>query len=153
MAPWEQHDAGTGILEVKLKPISLPTIPMRRNHVVFTFKNPATNWRRERATVVCVLGGTLHPECDVPMDFREETREEQMPFIFASSTCQSWSRHYPLHGKDNTIAPNIYNGCTVGYNCLLYTSDAADEEDSVDLGGRRIIKKKKKIKINNDRDS
>src|SRR5665648_1209546 len=27
------------------------------------------------------------------------------------------------------------------YNvCLLYTSDAADEEDSVDLGGRRIIK-------------
>src|SRR5665648_1147718 len=25
-------------------------------------------------------------------------------------------------------------------NCLLYTSDAADEEDSVDLGGRRIIK-------------
>src|SRR5665648_1249109 len=28
--------------------------------------------------------------------------------------------------------------------CLLYTSDAADEEDSVDIGGRRIIKKKKK---------
>ena len=26
-------------------------------------------------------------------------------------------------------------------SCLLYTSDAADEEDSVDLGGRRIIKK------------
>src|SRR5665648_573086 len=24
------------------------------------------------------------------------------------------------------------------YTCLLYTSDAADEEDSVDLGGRRI---------------
>ena len=23
-------------------------------------------------------------------------------------------------------------------HCLLYTSDAADEEDSVDLGGRRI---------------
>eukprot|EP00658_Telonema_sp_P-2_P004207 TRINITY_DN1157_c0_g1_i14.p2 TRINITY_DN1157_c0_g1~~TRINITY_DN1157_c0_g1_i14.p2 ORF type:complete len:132 (+),score=28.12 TRINITY_DN1157_c0_g1_i14:391-786(+) len=34
-----------------------------------------------------------------------------------------------------------------GNTCLLYTSDAADEEDSVDLGGRRIIKKKKKIKI------
>ena len=25
--------------------------------------------------------------------------------------------------------------------CLLYTSDAADERSSVDLGGRRIIKK------------
>ena len=34
--------------------------------------------------------------------------------------------------------PSVY------YPCLLYTSDAADEEDSVDLGGRRIIKKKKK---------
>ena len=31
--------------------------------------------------------------------------------------------------------------------CLLYTSDAADERSSVDLGGRRIIKKKKKNKI------
>ena len=27
------------------------------------------------------------------------------------------------------------------YPCLLYTSDAADERSSVDLGGRRIIKK------------
>ena len=35
------------------------------------------------------------------------------------------------------ILGKIKNGC------LLYTSDAADEEDSVDLGGRRIIKKKK----------
>ena len=29
--------------------------------------------------------------------------------------------------------------------CLLYTSDAADERSSVDLGGRRIIKKKKNL--------
>ena len=28
--------------------------------------------------------------------------------------------------------------------CLLYTSDAADERSSVDLGGRRFIKKKHK---------
>ena len=28
--------------------------------------------------------------------------------------------------------------------CLLYTSDAADERSSVDLGGRRIFKKKKR---------
>ena len=33
-----------------------------------------------------------------------------------------------------------------GTGCLLYTSDAADERSSVDLGGRRIIKKKKKQK-------
>src|SRR5665811_1383666 len=30
------------------------------------------------------------------------------------------------------------------YGCLLYTSDAADDLTRVDLGGRRIIKKKKK---------
>ena len=29
--------------------------------------------------------------------------------------------------------------------CLLYTSDAADERSSVDLGGRRIIKKKTRL--------
>ena len=28
--------------------------------------------------------------------------------------------------------------------CLLYTSDAADERSSVDLGGRRIIKKERR---------
>ncbi len=32
---------------------------------------------------------------------------------------------------------------SVTWGCLLYTSDAADERSSVDLGGRRIIKKKK----------
>eukprot|EP00656_Telonema_subtile_P045701 TRINITY_DN51971_c0_g1_i1.p1 TRINITY_DN51971_c0_g1~~TRINITY_DN51971_c0_g1_i1.p1 ORF type:complete len:386 (-),score=7.44 TRINITY_DN51971_c0_g1_i1:32-1189(-) len=38
-----------------------------------------------------------------------------------------------------------FDGCTplhrlcMSSACLLYTSDAADEEDSVDLGGRRII--------------
>ena len=38
----------------------------------------------------------------------------------------------------------LFNGdltTTIG-PCLLYTSDAADERSSVDLGGRRIIKKK-----------
>ena len=30
------------------------------------------------------------------------------------------------------------------FACLLYTSDAADERSSVDLGGRRIIKKNKR---------
>ena len=35
--------------------------------------------------------------------------------------------------------------------CLLYTSDAADERSSVDLGGRRIIKKKNKVKNTDER--
>ena len=35
---------------------------------------------------------------------------------------------------------DLARGMRVSNACLLYTSDAADEEDSVDLGGRRIIK-------------
>ena len=31
------------------------------------------------------------------------------------------------------------------WTCLLYTSDAADDLLCVDLGGRRIIKKKKQM--------
>ena len=38
-----------------------------------------------------------------------------------------------------SVAPTSENTVT----CLLYTSDAADERSSVDLGGRRIITKKK----------
>ena len=38
--------------------------------------------------------------------------------------------------------PMLENTERLVTSCLLYTSDAADEEDSVDLGGRRIIKKK-----------
>ena len=42
---------------------------------------------------------------------------------------------------------NCYNANQTDhlYDCLLYTSDAADERSSVDLGGRRIIKKKNKL--------
>src|SRR5664279_2809875 len=38
--------------------------------------------------------------------------------------------------RDCRIDPPARAGCCLC--CLLYTSDAADEEDSVDLGGRRI---------------
>ena len=40
-----------------------------------------------------------------------------------------------------------FSNPTCHFSCLLYTSDAADEEDSVDLGGRRIIKKLCKSKF------
>ena len=44
-------------------------------------------------------------------------------------------------GEKKTPKPFV-NAC----DCLLYTSDAADERSSVDLGGRRIIKQKTKKK-------
>eukprot|EP01016_Furgasonia_blochmanni_P004057 TRINITY_DN1157_c0_g1_i1.p1 TRINITY_DN1157_c0_g1~~TRINITY_DN1157_c0_g1_i1.p1 ORF type:complete len:147 (-),score=27.90 TRINITY_DN1157_c0_g1_i1:19-459(-) len=38
--------------------------------------------------------------------------------------------------------PRLYELRARAYTCLLYTSDAADDLLCVDLGGRRIIKKK-----------
>ena len=52
--------------------------------------------------------------------------------------------HVPQVGI--SINSSIYKSWTREVFCLLYTSDAADERSSVDLGGRRIIKKKKNIK-------
>src|SRR5678809_559581 len=51
----------------------------------------------------------------------------------------------PIHGTGITLVPQVLKrfGFTNVHICLLYTSDAADERSSVDLGGRRIIKKKK----------
>ena len=57
----------------------------------------------------------------------------------------------PLQLEAAGVPFKLYNPSDYGvpgsfgivYTCLLYTSDAADERSSVDLGGRRIIKKKK----------
>eukprot|EP00658_Telonema_sp_P-2_P074698 TRINITY_DN63984_c0_g1_i1.p1 TRINITY_DN63984_c0_g1~~TRINITY_DN63984_c0_g1_i1.p1 ORF type:complete len:116 (-),score=32.66 TRINITY_DN63984_c0_g1_i1:15-362(-) len=54
----------------------------------------------------------------------------------------------PSINNNNTISSSSPTGSPLksrngyAYGCLLYTSDAADEEDSVDLGSRRIIQKK-----------
>src|SRR5450756_3252868 len=48
---------------------------------------------------------------------------------------------YPSHSYDTRMY------ATQSYHCLLYTSDAADDLLCVDLGGRGIIKKKKKKTI------
>ena len=56
----------------------------------------------------------------------------------ADPVCQvDHGLHLPLAGSE--VPGSGVRG--VG-GCLLYTSDAADERSSVDLGGRRIIKKK-----------
>ena len=54
-----------------------------------------------------------------------------------------------LCGLSTGIAPDEQMGAdrpmAFPNPCLLYTSDAADERSSVDLGGRRIIKKKTRL--------
>src|SRR5665811_2324231 len=58
-----------------------------------------------------------------------------------SETAQHFGRYAAVfHPSPEPATPMFYT-------CLLYTSDAADDLTRVDLGGRRIIKKKKKNKI------
>src|SRR5428012_25435 len=73
-------------------------------------------------------------------------------FFFSSrrrhtrSCLVSWARKMCIRdsrkrNRHDTCRDAILENC--GYLCLLYTSDAADDLLCVDLGGRRIIKKKK----------
>ena len=57
------------------------------------------------------------------------------------------------HGRANDQLRPVGQraGLDRGPACLLYTSDAADERSSVDLGGRRIIKKKTTSEMVTDR--
>ena len=59
-----------------------------------------------------------------------------LPLIFVG-------RQFDFGGGTESVPYEVY--AFVG--CLLYTSDAADERSSVDLGGRRIIKKKRERKV------
>ena len=48
-----------------------------------------------------------------------------------------------MDGREKKVFGACRDIIAKGTACLLYTSDAADEEDSGDLGGRHTIKKKK----------
>ena len=50
--------------------------------------------------------------------------------------------NHTIFGNGATLGGHVTVDDWVTISCLLYTSDAADERSSVDLGGRRIIKKK-----------
>src|SRR5450756_3207545 len=104
-----------------------------------------------------------------PADFRgqkiriqsSKVLDGQMRALGATPQVMAFSEVYQalqtgvVDGQENTPA-NMYtqkmdevqkyttltNHGYIGYVCLLYTSDAADDLLCVDLGGRRIIKKK-----------
>ena len=65
-------------------------------------------------------------------------------YLKARKELLSIAASYPDHfsGNDNIIG-RIGEYIAIKFlSCLLYTSDAADDLLSVDLGGRRIITKK-----------
>ena len=74
-----------------------------------------------------------------PLSFLTGSLTSFLLCIFSYFISNKIAFYFSLHKPSNSseIVQSISSSI-----CLLYTSDAADEEDSVDLGGRRIIKKK-----------
>src|SRR5678816_1091477 len=67
---------------------------------------------------------------------------EQGPVALAVNVDTGEGPHLTAEEKRQTletVAEAVAGKCKVIGGCLLYTSDAADERSSVDLGGRRII--------------
>src|SRR5678816_94033 len=98
-----------------------------------------------------------------------DTQSQSTPFVSDVQMLRQRAREHieqgavtSTYGLDAQQVCNVLNDalateivCVLRYRrhyyiCLLYTSDAADERSSVDLGGRRIIKKKKKMRDNDN---
>ena len=86
--------------------------------------------------------------------FKQKTAYEIEYGLVGSEMCirdRGWCCRPCGTGIDMLRGPNCGGGelkiivAMLERACLLYTSDAADERSSVDLGGRRIIKKQTRI--------
>src|SRR5665811_2595942 len=67
---------------------------------------------------------------------RAQSRKVRKKYLTAQSSSR-WA------GSITRATQDQYDLAVRALACLLYTSDAADDLTRVDLGGRRIIKKKK----------
>src|SRR5680860_1876960 len=67
-------------------------------------------------------------------------RENARYFNNTFSWNEGFKEYYAIKAAPNPYLMKILR--EEGFGCLLYTSDAADDLLCVDLGGRRIIKKK-----------
>ena len=79
---------------------------------------------------------------------RDLVRSRGLGDVYKRQVMENAARMLVLSGrpprqKQLPFMQKLMNGPLKG--CLLYTSDAADDLLCVDLGGRRIIKKKKQI--------
>src|SRR5664279_618043 len=82
----------------------------------------------------------LIPEVGLKYD---DVTEDMRAVELLESDVEPINVHYTEDAVVEQVLSDLCAGTAKDINCLLYTSDAADDEDTVDLGGCRIIKKKK----------
>src|SRR5664279_2529164 len=100
-------------------------------------------WFEETVRTYCTGHAYL---CRYADDFVCAFQHDKDAQRFYKALIQRLARFGLEVAEDKTQVIEFSHCKALAKTCLLYTSDAADEEDSVDLGGRRIIKKKKKKK-------
>ena len=101
-------------------------------------------------SIVCKVVETkkdLKAFIDFPHDLYKDDKN-YVPEIYIGQRSMFDKKNYPYYKHGDACLFLVYRDKTIVGRiaaCLLYTSDAADERSSVDLGGRRILKKKTKI--------
>ena len=107
--------------------------PIQFHTPLLDLKSVNIYWIKEDASNEIVLHADL--------DFNATVNAEELKkFLKISQSKEEKTINFVTTQNAKTISVAVHN------ICLLYTSDAADERSSVDLGGRRIIKKKKRNK-------
>ena len=110
---------------------------------------PVLELRDEHWDAICAHGLRAYPLEACGLLIGEWQGDRVIRFEPTPNAARS-SRTYEVDGRDFLRVERVADddglaiiGVVHTHTCLLYTSDAADERSSVDLGGRRIIKKKK----------
>ena len=120
--------------------------------MVAPFRTPfGTIESREVVVVVLTIGGrSYYGECaslHAPIYSPDYT--EGVSDVLTRHLIPSMAGSFPEEPPQLSRVLDSFVGHQMA--CLLYTSDAADERSSVDLGGRRIIKNKQKKKTRKGR--
>src|SRR5678816_749145 len=137
---------------------NLPSWPIRSQLVELSrnfgsFAAIAAGLRHARGDYMAVVTADLQEPLDLAREFHRRMAAGEADVVFGYRTGRAdaaassflsdtfWRLYRRFVVRDMPEGGIDVFGCT--RTCLLYTSDAADERSSVDLGGRRIIKKKK----------